>query len=240
MVGFLLEPNWKEHAVDDRISVLLQPAILDAKGKKHLMVTSVRRQFVCLEATLTDGCAFTLLNARISDLTKGVRLTADSATEVLCHAVPTTDIFHHAAETCAGIGVLGTGLEAAGMTVKTSNELRQPLIDFQVQQGRSNFVQGDINDPATLAAMHRQCPSSFLLTAGISCQPWSKLGDSRKFDDGRSDTLVGVLRAGFLLRSWGILLECVTEAGQDPKVQEVLDDFCVQTNYRKSVMNMKL
>ena len=235
-----LEPNWREMKGGERVSVLVQPAIIDTHGLRHLMVTSLGRQFVCVKGKLGEGCAHSLLNVLIADVSKGVRLEVDENTRVLTHQTPSMDIFHTAAETCAGIGVLGTGLEVAGFSVKVSNELRKPLIEFQERQGRKNFVHGDINDVHTLATMHSMCPTSALLTAGISCQPWSKLGDGKRLNDDRANTLDGVLKAGFFLRSWGILIECVTEAGQDKNVQAIIDDFCKRTHFRKSSINLHL
>ena len=236
----MLEPSWKDKHVGDRVNVLVQPAIFDPAEKRHLMLTSVGRQFICVSGPLADGCAYTLIDAVVADLTKGVRLALDDHAKVLTHKTPLTDIFQNAAETCAGIGVLGTGLTAAGFTVKVSNELRETLVTMQERQGRDKFVVGDINDPQTIVRMHEVCPDSCLLAAGISCQPWSKLGDSLKMADARSSTLEGVLQAGFLLRSWGILIECVTEAGLDHNVQAALDEFCRKTHYRKSTVNLHL
>ena len=240
MDSFSLEPQWASMHVGETVTLLVQPAIRDESNMKHLLLTSVGRQFLCLQGELPDAVAYTLIDAVIADLTGGVRLALNEGSKVLCHQIPTHQIFHNAAETCAGLGLLGHGLKANGMTIQVSNELREPLIAMQIRQGKQHFVQGDIHDPHTLAKMHAVCPDSCLLAAGFSCQPWSKLGDGKKMDDQRSDTLEGVLKAGFLLRSWGILLECVTETGVDKNVQQILDAFCKLTHYRCSTVNLKL
>ena len=92
-------------------------------------------------------------------------------------------------ELCAGIGAMSLGMEAAGCRVHLKNDIRVQFTDFLNSDGFSNTVCGDISENATIFRIYEKHPQSSILTAGFSCQPWSRLGDSGKMQDVRSNTL---------------------------------------------------
>ena len=79
-----------------------------------------------------------------------------------------------------------------------------------------------------------------MVVAGFSCQPWSKLGDGKRFDDARSSSLLFVLRYAFFSRAHSLMLECVQEAGKDVEVQKVLQEFCKITGFKMKTVNLHL
>eukprot|EP00438_Fugacium_kawagutii_P019669 Skav211128 [mRNA] locus=scaffold1786:9514:17345:+ [translate_table: standard] len=79
-----------------------------------------------------------------------------------------------------------------------------------------------------------------MLTAGFSCQPWSRLGDGRGKDDERSATLPKLLWAAHFLQCHSLLLECVVGASKDKWVRQQLGDFCKQTGYRCQETTLQL
>eukprot|EP00435_Cladocopium_sp_Y103_P024181 s205_g5.t3 len=135
-------------------------------------------------------------------------------------------MYQHVIEVCAGIGMMGEGCQACGLSIQAVNDLSEPLCQFQQRQGQSNVVVGDIGKPEVIAGLHAAHPGSALITAGFSCQPWSQLGDGGKSSDDRSGCLTKVLELAFWLRAHSLLLECVEGAGKDPTVQRVIREFC--------------
>ena len=221
------------------VNVLAQPIILDHDKQRHLLQTAIHRRYVVVSGPLPDATAFSLLQAKVTSLLAGPRLEVTEE-NVICHQTPTFHLFDSAIEVCAGVGCMGRGLISCNMHVGASNELRAPLCELQERQGCDCMVPGDICQPTTWKRLHDRCPEPSLMTAGFSCQPWSRLGDGRATSDVRSLSLVGVLQAAFFLRSYAVLLECVVEAGRDTKVQMTLDRFCQATGFRKQCVELKL
>ena len=104
---------------------------------------------------------------------------------------------------------------------------------FQIRQGQKSVVVGDVGDPAIVATLHSACQSPALVSGGFSCQPWSALGDKRKSGDPRSGSLVKLLRLAFWLRAHSVILECVSEAGEDQEVQNIIARFCKLTGFNQ-------
>ena len=143
-------------------------------------------------------------------------------------------------ELCSGIGALGIGLAAAGFHVSVVNDRQAPTLHAATEACNAVGVLGDINDPQVVAAIHQAAPCAGTVAAGVSCQPFSRLGDRKGPDDDRCQSLLGTLRAGFLLGVRIIILECVVQAGQHQWVQEVLKAFCEATGYALAQLELDL
>eukprot|EP00438_Fugacium_kawagutii_P006776 Skav201401 [mRNA] locus=scaffold296:382265:387148:+ [translate_table: standard] len=188
---------------------------------------------------MPESRAYTLLGATVLTAKERIHLRVQE-TEVLPHVQPTSRLFRLATETCGGMGFLGQGLVQANMEIMAHNELREPYCKWKQSTGSCPVVQGDIGDVQTIKSLFWAKGGSTMLTAGFSCQPWSRLGDCRGEDDERSSCLTKVLKASHLLQSHSLLLECVCAAGKDAWVQSILGSFCKQTGYNKQEMEMAL
>ena len=129
---------------------------------------------------------------------------------------------------------MGEGIKACGISIEAVNDLQKEMGLFQLRQGQKSVVVGDIGDPAIVATLHSACQSPALVSGGFSCQPWSALGDKRKSGDPRSGSLVKLLRLAFWLRAHSVILECVSEAGEDQEVQNIIARFCKLTGFNQS------
>ena len=74
---------------------------------------------------------------------------------------------------------------------------------------------------STILAIKNAVPEPALLAAGVSCQPYSQLGDAKGGLDDRARSLPFVLRAATLLQSSAVVLECVCQAASDAWVRSV-------------------
>eukprot|EP00435_Cladocopium_sp_Y103_P047772 s870_g14.t1 len=88
-------------------------------------------------------------------------------------------------------------------------------------------VAGDISDPATRAKLARV--SEGLLMGGISCQPWSVLGDQRALQDERSRSLPGALKMVHLMQVPLTVLECTPFVRDSPDAQALFTRFAAET-----------
>ena len=69
------------------------------------------------------------------------------------------------------------------------------------------------------------------MTGGVSCQPFSALGDRREQEDPRAESFPGLLVMAYYLGSLALIVECTKEAKDSPRVQEWLQAFSSQTGY---------
>eukprot|EP00435_Cladocopium_sp_Y103_P066284 s1305_g28.t1 len=99
---------------------------------------------------------------------------------------------------------------------------------------------GNLHDDEVLIQICHQAPDAELLTSGIACQPYSRLGDGKCQADARSATLPGTLRIGFLARFAIILLECVDKAKECVWLQTILKKFTEITGYHMSQGELRL
>ena len=235
-----LEPSWDDLLHQSKVDTLCECIIWDPTGGKHLVRTAMAKRVIRVFGALPQACAYSFLNASYcDDDQKG--LCIDDTTIVLAHGTPSVDAFRNVVELCSGIGVMSFGLERAGAHIRVRNDIRSPLVEFQKQDGTQHVIEGDIGDNRTLQKIFDIHQGSAVLTCGFSCQPWSALGDNRKFDDGRAQTLLHTLRAAYFFRSAGIILECVSGSGKDPDVQHILKTWCQATGfwYTDCILNLE-
>ena len=224
-----LEPQWDDSNSTSNVSFLGDLVVWDKKGLKHLVRSVLGKRFIKVQGDLPKAVSYTFLDVAWDGLQQSVLVTDTSY--VLPHQVVQVEALTGVTELCAGLGAMSLGLETAGCSIKTKNDLRENFVAFLNREGYHQTVCGDIALSETLHKIHQANPASSILTAGFSCQPWSKLGDKMQSKDNRSQSLVSALQAGYLLRSHAILLECVGESGKDPKVVEVIRQFCLKTGY---------
>ena len=150
----------------------------------------------------------------------------DKHSVVLDHPSLLRSDLYNVIEMCAGMGVCTQGLQEAGLQTVVANELRQPMAEaFQKLHPDIHMVVGDVCDPFTVVEIHNRHRRSALVMAGFSCQPFSSGGQQQGYLDGRSNTLLGVLRGAVMLRSPIIMLECVKDAGTNRYVRRVIESF---------------
>ena len=137
-------------------------------------------------------------------------------------------------ELCAGIGAVDVGYEQIGATTQVANDQNIRFCQILHAQGKS-VVAGDIVLPSTVARMAKHVGSA--ISAGVSCQPFSLLGDQLHEKDSRAMSLVGVLRAIFLLQAPLGILECTKAAFTSKWFQSMLRQFHEQTGM---VLNQEL
>ena len=235
-----LEPSWESVSKDQSVDILVETVFWDPKGLKHLVRTAIHRKFLRVIGVLPQSMAYSLMNFRVDSTCNGVTVSKGEAGIVFPHVVATTDDLFAVTEVCSGIGVMSDGLLSCGATICAKNALRETLIDFQMKQGTKGLIPGDIGQLPVLANFYFQHPHSSMIAAGFSCQPWSKLGDKQGFQDHRASSLHHTLRAAFFCRAHALLLECVTEAGSDQAVVDLIRAWCKCTGFQMQSKELRL
>lgn len=235
-----LDPPLMKVPPGGKVTVLAELVLYDPTNMCHAFRTVVFGQKFTLQAVLNPQCcAYLIVNAR---MTAGHQshLTSVEDTRVISRPPPNQEHILDVVETCSGIGCLGYGLEQSGFNVVLRNDQNHVLLDLGAKIFPSSTLCGDICQDETIACIVSMAPQAGTLAAGVSCQPYSRLGNQEGQHDSRSRTLPATLRAGFIMRMPVILLECVDAALTNEWVQFVLQSFRKLTGYHLKQGLLKL
>ena len=213
----------------------------DDLQKCHRMATVPQGQHFRYEGNLSPGMAsHSLLLVTVEAEGKVPLLKQNPETMCLSHPHCSLQGCHDSIEFCAGMGALGQGAMVAQFFPRVAVELRPSLAKLYEANSSAKVIVGDITEFSTIQQVHAAHPKSATISAGISCQPYSRLGDKRSGMDTRASTLPATLAAAHYLRAVVIILECVAPAGEDGYVRWQIDQFCQRTNFGRSEVILNL
>ena len=217
------------------VCIVARPVCMDFQTNLHCMVSEPFSKSFRYQGCLPpDMVTYSLMRVKVQKQGHTPLLVGTEFTKVWGHQQATWDDARHVTELCSGMGGIGQGAKAALFRPVVACDMRERMLDLYKIHGNVHAVCGDITKISTLHDVYMAHPKGSTLAAGISCQPYSKLGDGRSGDDHRSLTLPAVLSAGHFLRSIAIVLECVEPAGQDAYVRWHVDQFCIRTGFHKA------
>ena len=127
---------------------------------------------------------------------------------------------------CAGMGGSMVGSHAAGFRTLAACDHSSLACDLLAENFMTEIVHGNLlHDETVMALHHAQGDGHPWLEAGFPCQPYSRLGDEKAWQDDRARTFEGVLRIGYLLQVKGVILECVMGASKCHELRQELSHF---------------
>ena len=118
-------------------------------------------------------------------------------------------------EGCAGIGAVDVGFRFLGVDTCLFVEQNPTFCKWVKDRYSVQVIQGDISASATAAEVAKQTGSGKMVSAGISCQPFSLDDHSRSF--------TGTLQLSYLLQSVMTILECTPQAKRSQWIQSHLE-----------------
>eukprot|EP00438_Fugacium_kawagutii_P008588 Skav214153 [mRNA] locus=scaffold1645:294723:299374:- [translate_table: standard] len=135
---------------------------------------------------------------------------------------------------------MGVGFQAVGAKTVAYIENNLKFQEWLAKHSDIPVIAMDVNTPEAIAKAHEFSGGSPVVAAGVSCQPFSSLGDQRQFQDERSSTFGASLKLGYFLRSPMIILECTKEVSTSQAAQEMLTSFSTVTGYKlaQTVLNL--
>ena len=233
MADFCLDPPLL--AMDDHSLVSVRAQILMRKPGFTVCQSCINKQTFCTSVNLDYVVGeFSILDGLLRKIQGHLWVEMCESTEVICRPAPNVAEPLTAVELCAGLGAGSTAFETCAIRVQCFNDVNPKYCQWLSSKiaDDQTVVCGDLTSSRTLKQISDAAPSSQFLSAGVSCQPFSSLGDQKQQFDDRSRSLPGTLKAGFHLQSTWILLECTKEARFSPWAQGVIDKFCRETGYR--------
>eukprot|EP00438_Fugacium_kawagutii_P018206 Skav230728 [mRNA] locus=scaffold401:270970:281509:+ [translate_table: standard] len=227
--------------VGSRCNVVVFPLVLDTKFNKSLVVDVVSKQKYKVEGCIPEGHgSYTFLDAVFQGTSPLITLHLDATSIVLTHAAMDSQHMFQVIECCSGMGFLGVGLKASGLTPVLGVDMNDRFSDSYTMLQDLPFIHGDVTCTETTAKIWRQCPHRVGLAAGVSCQPYSVLGDQQSGSDRRATSLTGTLETAFHLQCPYVILECVEPTAKDAFFQSEVNKFCEQTGFRKEQIVLRL
>ena len=220
---------------------LVEVTVFDEQHSNHRIKTSLsgHSMVFCGELRQADTIVL-IVNAQSNKIDDKWVISATTDTVVLPRANLPISGLSKVVELCSGMGCLGIGLKHAGFEIQLRNDCNARMLKLAKTISNEPVLHGSLNDDRVLALACQQAPDARVLTSGIACQPYSRLGDGRAQADERSATLPGTLRFGFLGRFAIIILECVPEALECSWVQSLLKKFAAITGYHISQGELRL
>ena len=231
MDGSFLEVSLDDLNNGQRVDVVF--TIVQTSPGGSVCCTKIHNQIFMTEYNFpTEYGRFAVLQAVYDRKGSKHWLRCDDTTVVVPHLEPTMSKFPGVIEACAGIGAVGRGFAACGVeTTCFVDNNKQFCRWLQVHQSKP-IIEGDIADPATVAKVAGCIDGEHLLSGGVSCQPFSGLGDKREQHDSRSRSFPALLRMGFFLNVVAIIMECTKEVMQSEWAQKILRNFGDMTGYK--------
>ena len=228
-----LEPRFGPDLHGYPVSVVLNTLIY--QPGKHLCYSEIHKQNVFTNCVFQRGAqSHTILEGlfQVHDGQFWILMTQDTRT--FPRAPLAMQGLYNIVDACSGIAAVTKGFEAAGASVLCHVESNPNFHAWTHHQSSVPSIRGDVSDPQTIYEVSRVVQESHVVSAGISCQPFSALGDQRQGLDPRSKSFTGVMILGYFMGCLAYLLECTKEALESEWIQRQLEAFTRQTGYQVS------
>lgn len=127
---------------------------------------------------------------------------------------------------------MGVGFEAAGAQTIAYVEQNPAFCDWLRSHTDKEVIQAEVGSQQAVVRSHAASGGSPVIAAGVSCQPFSRMGDMKQELDERSTSFGDTLLMAFKVRSPLVILECTQEVMTSQWAQQTLRSFAHQTGYR--------
>ena len=235
VTGYEIAPVLSQQSEGKEICCVGTPVCLDPINNRHCLATVPQGERFYFEGFLEPTKAsFTLLRVKVGPKSNVPLVTCGDSTHVLGHDSCTWQGARQILELCSGLGAMGQGALASGFGVIAACDFRKKMCELYQKHSSADIIHGDICTMETLLRIAGVFPASGVVASGISCQPYSFLGDGKSGQDPRSSTLPATLILSYLLRAMVIVIECVGPAQTDPFVNHHINNFCSKTRFLRS------
>eukprot|EP00438_Fugacium_kawagutii_P005459 Skav215028 [mRNA] locus=scaffold966:519649:524391:- [translate_table: standard] len=215
--GWTVEPCQSEIVAGTTTDLVVK--LVEHRDGYNIVKTQIHGDIYTTDANVSAEGWNTVFRVKVCD---NKHLAKTWETFVIDHSQQGTPDFCTAAELCSGIGAVTTGYARCGVHTELYVEQNANFAQW-LRTHKKNVIEGDICSMDTVMRMANK--GIDVINAGISCQPFSRLGDRREEKDERSKSLIGVLQAIHLLQIRIATLECTPAAKESKWVQDCLRDF---------------
>lgn len=240
-LGFRLEPNLDElpdgATVDAKVNIQMRcPGATVCSMSRYVFLTDI---LVPVGAT-----QITILGAQLRRHQGRYWFCHNDQTRCFIPNQPSIDAFQSVVETCAGLGAACEGYKHTGSNTVAYVEQNGRYAEFLRQHREGAVIHGDVTHANTHAGVMQHLIDrqvhSHIVSGGVACQPFSRLGDEKQGQDVRSQSLTGTLTLAHHTGATACILECTQEAFTSEWAQMVLAEFCRVTGFTISQKVLEL
>ena len=234
-----LEPIFGQKYEDFNTSVVFHTVVY--QPGRHLCRTALRHQLFITDCHLQKGHeCHSILDGHLTQQEGQWWIKMGETTHVFPRPALEMQGLYRVIDVCSGLGAVTRGYEACGAEVLCHVDSNEQFIRWKQSRTETPCIRGNVAHAETIAAVAKCVRQSHVVSAGISCQPFSALGDGRQGDDPRSESFTGTMMLGYFLGCIMYVLECTKEAFSSEWIQKQLECFSAQTGYRvqQSVLHL--
>lgn len=228
--------DWACARVGDIANIVAIMVCRSDDGGFSLMQTADRRsQKFVMTGQLPKGASHVTIVNGVVDQTEPVpvlKMVPGTRVEGLSPCTPAA--LHQVTELCSGFGGFTSEFHRINLHTKLAvdqNKVWEGL--FKELHGHSQpvFLNASAGSPVTINKMLDMNLQQGIVVAGVSCQPFSQLGDQAGMDDTRATSIHEVLKTAWATQASAIMLECVPPVLRNQQFQATLKSFCQATGY---------
>ena len=224
-----VEPIFRNLSSGQTVSTVLELLVFNPGC--HVCRSLLHKQVFVTDIQLQKGAVFhTVLNGKINNAGEKIWILSQEATMTFVRPQFDMQGLFRMVEACSGVAAVSQGYAQCKATTVCTVESNPVFHEWNVTKTSTPCILGNIADAKTVAAVAAQAPFSHTLSAGISRQPFSHLGDMKEQHDSRSDSCPGAILMGYWLGSLMTILECTPQAHQSAWVQTMLKEFSEETH----------
>lgn len=225
------EPLLTEISDGSTINMVLEVVIQCPKA--NICRSVISQQLIMTDVDIPANCSrFTVLRGEKHSSSHHVWLKRTEATVVFGHYNKDVGDFGRIVELCSGIGAVDKGYHFCGATTTCYVDSNPVFCEWLSKRNIGPVVCGNITDDNTIADIAKLLQQGHILSSGVSCQPFSKLGDQKENLDSRSESFTSTLKAAYLLQSPAVILECTPTAMESSWAQGMIQSFAQCTGFR--------
>ena len=240
-LGIDLEPNIHMMSLGEKVHVLAE--ILIYCPGSHICRTAIKRQIFRTDIQIDRSTSsFTILDAQLGKHNEDIWMLQTSETKLIQHKQTDKNALQKVIEACAGIGAVGQGFKQCGAHTVAYCDSNEKYCQWLRAKTQSTVpvIHGNICSTDVIKQISDAADGPAIVSAGVSCQPFSGLGDRLENQDQRSESVPGALKLGYFTRAPILILECTKEALDSLFMQSQLRSFCSQTGYVLHQANLDL
>lgn len=228
--------DWSSVKQGQRYNGVFTVVCSDHSTESHMVMSSDRQCYrMHLSGGIPEGAhQVTCLDVKVVATTPCVFLEADSQTQVFSIKACEAEDMFKVVDLCCGMGTFSAAFEEVGFTPSLGVDSNATWADLFAEfhaKHSTPFYHAQAGDVKTVSTMLSSGLQHNTILAGVSCQPFSQMGDARGMEDERSGSLAQVLQTAWLCQATTIVLECVPPVLQNEGFQSVLAQYASVTGY---------
>ena len=217
---------WERITPCQKGNLISVPLVAYASGLMHIITDQI---FVLLGYRAAAGVQLTAHCWTVGDVSPSGEVFLMPLKDLCCIQMSSSsdDDFRFVTEICAGMGGTSCGAQWAGFLPLCAMDISDHACQHLRLNDYPKVLRGDVSNRTDVRDFHFATGGRRAgMLVGFPCQPFSKLGRGRSFQDPRAKVFFSALDVSLLCHASFIIMECVVGAKDHPLTIQTLDRYC--------------